>query len=257
MLLTSKEPMSKTTYMRIPLKVRIGQNFILIDKADYDSLPSKVLTQSNGYPYMKLKKVEVLNGVRIYWAASVLVSRWLLQCPDEMVVDHINRKPWDNRRCNLRVCTFQENLLNKSKQRDNTSGFRGVLRCPPRADGTLVFRVSLQSKRFEGASFNGSYSDVGVAARVYDREAIRVYGRFASLNFPTEDNTNYEPPKKFVLNTRVPRTGRQGVYQSANGRYYVQAPNGSGRNVTIKTGFLTVKAAHLFRIKYMKERVAN
>lgn len=40
--------------------------------------------------------------------------------------DHINRNPLDNRKCNLRTCTGQQNLMNRSMQGNNTSGFIGV-----------------------------------------------------------------------------------------------------------------------------------
>ena len=41
-------------------------------------------------------------------------------------VDHINRNPLDNRRSNLRICTQQDNAKNKSKYKNNNSGFKGV-----------------------------------------------------------------------------------------------------------------------------------
>lgn len=44
----------------------------------------------------------------------------------EEIIDHINRNPLDNRKCNLRIITKYNNNLNKSIKSDNTSGVTGV-----------------------------------------------------------------------------------------------------------------------------------
>ena len=51
----------------------------------------------------------------------------LMKPPKGMVVDHISRRPLDNRRSNLRVCTQRENTINR-RGSSSTSKFKGVLR---------------------------------------------------------------------------------------------------------------------------------
>ena len=66
---------------------------------------------------------EPMSGVR---GKTIRLHRWLLNAPDDVVVDHINHSGLDNRRCNLRLLKRSENLHNKRLYKNNTSGYRGV-----------------------------------------------------------------------------------------------------------------------------------
>lgn len=47
------------------------------------------------------------------------LHRLIMNCPEGMVVDHLNGDTLDNRKCNLRICTVAEN----SKNHHNTKGY--------------------------------------------------------------------------------------------------------------------------------------
>ena len=47
-------------------------------------------------------------------------------------IDHINLNTFDNRRCNIRYCTHQQNQMNQPIQKNNTSGVSGVSWYAPR-----------------------------------------------------------------------------------------------------------------------------
>ena len=57
----------------------------------------------------------------------IKLHRYIMRVEDSSVlVDHINRDTLDNRKCNLRLCNYQENSFNRSKRKDNTTGVIGV-----------------------------------------------------------------------------------------------------------------------------------
>ena len=56
----------------------------------------------------------------------IKLHRYILNVPEDKVVDHINNNPLDNRHCNLRICTKGQNNCNKIKSGRNTTGIFGV-----------------------------------------------------------------------------------------------------------------------------------
>ena len=54
------------------------------------------------------------------------LHRIIMGDPEDLVVDHINGDPLDNRRDNLRVVTVQENCMNQGMSKRNKSGITGV-----------------------------------------------------------------------------------------------------------------------------------
>ena len=53
------------------------------------------------------------------------LHRFIMDAPEDMFVDHINGNTYDNRKCNLRIVTHQQNMMN-TKLRYNNSGAKGV-----------------------------------------------------------------------------------------------------------------------------------
>lgn len=57
---------------------------------------------------------------------NIRMHRYLLNAKEEFDVDHKSGETWDNRRINLRICTRTNNNMNRTLQKNNTSGVTGV-----------------------------------------------------------------------------------------------------------------------------------
>lgn len=86
----------------------------MFDVEDYPMVAPYNWCVSSGYVHRRDK------------TSDVKLHRVLMNCPDGMVVDHINHNTLDNRKENLRICTLKENARNKSYSSNNTSGKIGV-----------------------------------------------------------------------------------------------------------------------------------
>lgn len=73
---------------------------------------------------------------------GVMLHQLLMGFPQGREIDHINLDTLDNRRCNLRICTHQQNQINQPAQKNNTSGVSGVSFYPPREKFRARIKVS-------------------------------------------------------------------------------------------------------------------
>ncbi len=105
---------------------------------------------------------------------QIALHRLLMQ-PGELVVDHIDGNPLNNRRSNLRVCTQAENARNKICKPKGSSRFKGVHLTP---SGSWRAQVRIGDKRVN----LGNYTTEKAAARAYDKGAIEAHGEFAMTN---------------------------------------------------------------------------
>lgn len=107
---------------------------------------------------------------------SLKLHRLLMDARPGQLVDHVNRNPLDNRRCNLRICNSLESSWNAT--RPGRTGYLGVIYRRNR----WVARITINGRRREIGRFRSAEE----AARAYDREALATRGSFAALNFPNE-----------------------------------------------------------------------
>jgi hypothetical protein len=57
---------------------------------------------------------------------GIYLHRFIMNCPDNLEVDHIHHNLLDNRKSELRLSTSRQQKYNTKKRIDNTSGHRGI-----------------------------------------------------------------------------------------------------------------------------------
>jgi len=97
---------------------------------------------------------------------------------DKIEVDHIDGDGLNNRRINLRVCTKQQNQMNKRPNSNTFSKFKGV--SESRGNKKWTARIRKCGKQY----CLGCFDDETEAAKTYDKKAKELFGEFARVNFP-------------------------------------------------------------------------
>lgn len=156
--------MSETVLIRL----KNGMNTV-IDQQDYELVSKYRWHATKSKPFYAVTSI---NGV------PVCLHHLILPKISGLDIDHRDGDSLNNRRNNLRYCTHRQNLLNKSVQKNNKCGFKGV--SFHRSSGRFRAQIQVDGRRLT----LGHSDNAETAAKIYDEAALRHYGEFARLNFP-------------------------------------------------------------------------
>lgn len=96
-----------------------GKHFYF-DLEDYDKIKNYCWSfNSKGYLHANAKLGD---------NSEILLHRLVSDCPDDLIPDHIGGKStrFDNRKSNLRIATYSQNIINRPVNKNNSSGITGV-----------------------------------------------------------------------------------------------------------------------------------
>jgi hypothetical protein len=150
------------------MKIKVKNVYMLIDDEDYPKLNGRKIFLVGGY--CKLSVGGKLKSVH----------RIIIDCPEQLQVDHKNRIKHDNRKSNLRVCSPSQNGAN----RKTNSGvrYKGVTYKGSKLenrDKKWESRICVNGKRI----FLGMFKTIQEAAKAYDTASIKHFGEFSRTNF--------------------------------------------------------------------------
>lgn len=118
------------------------------------------------------------SGLYYYVAERIrnakLLHRMLINC-ESSIVDHANRDTLDNRLCNLRTATHQQNACNRKADKRNKLGLRGIRVCGQKRFKSYTVLLGNLSSRTR----LGPFRCIQEAKIAYNKKAKEMYGEFA------------------------------------------------------------------------------
>lgn len=161
---------------------------------DYVELPiSKGLkTKIDADVYEKLKSEGLLkwnaqkNRSKFYVSRNyarhkkIYLHRWIMGNPDNVMIDHINRDPLDNRRCNLRFASARINAKNRDFDLNRKNNFSGTTK----SGNKFISQIQINGIHFA----LGNFTIEEEAAKVRDIVDVIINGKNATPNFETSWN---------------------------------------------------------------------
>ena len=136
--------------------------------------------------------------IQYKWCANFINSKWyavteidgkkaymhrvITGAPKGMDVDHWDHDGLNNTRKNLRVCTRSNNQGNRGMQKNNKTGYKGVVWHKHRKK--YQAQINLNHK----IRYLGSFDSPIEAAIAYNEKAVELFGPFAWLNPIPDDH---------------------------------------------------------------------
>lgn len=153
--------------IKIYRKTKDKYDTVLIDLEDVEKCKKHHWTVSQGYVnYAYIENKKRFN-VKLY--------RYLLNVPDGKLVDHINGKPLDNRKSNLRICTYLENAWNKIKSNSSRTEFKGISK---RKNGKYQVGIGYKGKKI----YIGTFANKQDAIKARKEAELKYFGEYSYLN---------------------------------------------------------------------------
>jgi len=141
----------------------------LVDDEDYEFLNQwKWHLSTNGHA---IRCATV--GLREY--KNIYMHRVILNTPDGLLTDHIDRNKLNNCKSNLRVCTSSQNVANTAVRKNNTSGFKGVHYGKDKKKWIATICVLYKIKKL------GAFKTPEEAAIAYKKAAEKYFGEFMCI----------------------------------------------------------------------------
>ena len=146
------------------------EQYALVDDNNYKWLNKFEWSYSNGYAV----HTTYVHGANIQKALRM--HRLINKTPKGYHTDHIDHDTLNNQEYNLRSVTSDQNNYNRLPKPNCSSMYKGVYWS--KKSCKWMARISKDKKAY----YLGLYEDEKLAASIYNKKAIELFGEYAYLN---------------------------------------------------------------------------
>lgn len=163
--------------VKILLESKYGNYYTILDLDDFNNKIKNITAKWNirGKEDLYAQRtfgVGKIDGV--YHNNTQNMHFLIINCPKGMFIDHINHNTLDNRKCNLRVISCQENDTHrKGANKNNKSGYRNVFW------NSAIGKWSVNICKNYQHMHIGDFDDVNEAGRAAEEARKKYFGKFS------------------------------------------------------------------------------
>ena len=117
----------------------------------------------------------------VHGGKQISLNRYIMNCPEDKIVDHKNGDKIDNRKYNLRICDYQENMVNRKINSNNKSGVAGVFYL--KSERKWIAQIKFNKKNIRLGYFK-NFDDAVEARR---KAEDKYFGEFSRRNSREDD----------------------------------------------------------------------
>ena len=148
------------------------KDVVMVDDNEFERLSRHKWNMKKSL-YMNYAQTHVKKGGK---TMSLFIHRLIMNAESGQEIDHINGDGLDNRKENLRFCTKSQNQMNKRRQKNAGSKYRGV-------SWDKQYNKWRALIGWKGKIISlGRFDDIDDAAKAYNAKALGLAGEFATLN---------------------------------------------------------------------------
>ena len=145
----------------------------LFDTEDYDRIKDYTWYRVDN----RVEAYYCVNESRVY---KTYVARLVMNCPEDLIVQHKNKDLLDNRKCNLQICSRAQMARQQVIPKNNTTGYKGIQKSRQLNDGSYHYKALIY--------VNGKVHYLGTYKTFEEAYAVRIKAEKEYFGIPVTDS---------------------------------------------------------------------